>query len=75
MNKHVNLTEGIDIVCLPDFENIENMIAHDKYFKTISQIESLDSTIIDDDESDEEIELTDESEDGSNKVESVIKNP
>ena len=55
--------------------NIENMIAHDKYFKTISQIESLDSTIIDDDESDEEIELTNESDDGSNDLESVLEIP
>ena len=55
--------------------NIENMIAHDKYKKIICQIESLDSTIIDDEESDEEIELTNESDDGSNDVESVLEIP
>ena len=55
--------------------NIENMIAHDKYKKIICQIESLDSTIIDDDESDEEIELTNESDGGSNDVESVLEIP
>ena len=54
-----------------NFENIENMIAHNKFKKIICQIESLDSTIFDDDESDEEIELTNESDDGSNDVESV----
>ena len=58
-----------------NLENSENTIAHNKYFKTICQIESLDSTIIDDDESDEEIELTDESDDGSNDVESVLEIP
>jgi hypothetical protein len=55
-----------------NFDNIEKMMAQNKYTQTISQIESLDFY---DDESDEEVELTDETDDGSNEVESVLDIP
>ena len=58
-----------------NFDNIEKMIAQNKYIQTISQIEILDATFFDDDESDEEVELTDETDDGSNEVESVLDIP
>jgi hypothetical protein len=51
------------------------MMAQNKYTHTISQIESLDAPFFDDDESDEEVELTDETDDGSNEVESVLDIP
>lgn len=58
-----------------NFDNIEKMMAQNKYTQTISQIESLDAPFFDDDESDEEVELTDETDDGSNEVESVLDIP
>jgi hypothetical protein len=58
-----------------NFDNIEKMMAQNKYTQTISQIESLDAPFFNDDESDEEVELTDETDDGSNEVESVLDIP
>ena len=58
-----------------NFDNIEKMMAQNKYIQTISEIESLDATFIDDDESDEEVEVTDEADDRSNEVESVLDIP
>jgi hypothetical protein len=58
-----------------NFDNIEKMMAQNKYTQTISQIESLDAPFFYDDESDEEVELTDETDDGSNEVESVLDIP
>jgi hypothetical protein len=55
--------------------DIEKMMAQNKYTQTISQIESLDAPFFYDDESDEEVELTDETDDGSNEVESVLDIP
>jgi hypothetical protein len=46
-----------------------------KYTQTFSQIESLDAPFFNDDESDEEVELTDETDDVSNEVESVLDIP
>jgi hypothetical protein len=58
-----------------NFDNIEKMMAQNKYTQTISQIESLDAPFFNDDESDEEVELTDETDDGTNEVESVLDIP
>jgi hypothetical protein len=58
-----------------NFDNIEKMMAQNKYTQTISQIESLDAPFFYDDQSDEEVELTDETDDGSNEVESVLDIP
>ena len=58
-----------------NFDNIEKMMAQNKYTQTISQIESLDAPFFYDDESDEKVELTDETDDGSNEVESVLDIP
>ena len=58
-----------------NFDNIEKMMAQNKYIQTISQIESLDATFIDDDESDEEVEVTDETDDRSSELESVSDIP
>jgi hypothetical protein len=58
-----------------NFDNIEKMMAQNKYTQTISQIESLDAPFFYDDESDEEVELTDETDDRSNEVESVLDIP
>jgi hypothetical protein len=58
-----------------NFDNIEKMMAQNKYTQTISQIESLDAPFFNDDESDEEVELTDETVDETNEVESVLDIP
>jgi hypothetical protein len=58
-----------------NFDNIEKLMAQNKYTQTISQIESLDAPFFNDDESDEEVELTDETDDGTNEVESVLDIP
>ena len=58
-----------------NFDNIEKMMAQNKYTQTISQIESLDAPFFNDDESDEEVELTDETDDETNEVESVLDIP
>ena len=58
-----------------NFDNIEKMMAQNKYTQTISQIESLDAPFFNDDESDEEVALTDETVDETNEVESVLDIP
>jgi hypothetical protein len=58
-----------------NLDNIEKTMAQNKYIQTFSQIESLDAYFFDDDESDEEVELTDETDDGSNEVENVFDIP
>jgi hypothetical protein len=58
-----------------NFDNIEKMMAQNKYTQTISQIAGLDAPFFNDDESDEEVELTDETDDGTNEVESVLDIP